>query len=789
MFKKNSQPVSLRLLLTIPLAGVIVLSVGLTGWISLIASKQTMNDLVAQLLQQAIKRICEPLEYFDTLPIANLIAQESGQLVLNNLQISPHSQTFILTRSGNIIAYSTSATTYLPDYLATEQSIHQQNLINYSVQFLLKHFLNLAAITKSETFTFTANGDKYLLQVKPFSESGVGKHNIDWLIVAVVPETDFINQVNANTRVTFVLCFLALILSISLLLLISWRIELKLQRLIAATQAITAGNLNQQVLGSNVVELEYLALAFNQMSQQLQKYRSQSEHYSRILELRVESKTRQLKLKNRELKKAKKVAEAANHAKSSFLANMSHELRTPLNAILGFTQQMTHHQQTTPAQQWSLNIINRNGSHLLKLINNILSLSKIEAGEMKLDETAFDFYALLDDIEQMLLLKAKAKGLQLIFDRSEKVPQYICTDESKLRQILINLLENAIKFTSSGSVTLQVKVTDRLPPFPHQHSLTAKALLFWISDTGFGIAKEELGSLFKPFVQTQTGRRSQTGTGLGLPISHQFIKLMSGDIRVKSKLGKGTTFRFYIRVGLAEAREVDNHLLSPRVIGLAPNQQKYRILVVDDKWENRLLLSECCQEVGFQVWQASNGKEAIELWQQYKPHLIWMDIRMPIMDGYQATQFIRKQPNGEETVIIALTASVFDVKQEQAFDVGCNDFVAKPCPEAVIFEKMALHLGVRYLYETQSSLLQHQLVPQLSAESLSVLSQGLLVQLHQAAELGDDQTAKQLIEQIPEFHNPLKIALVQLVEELRLDTISDLTKFSVGSEGLTDSLG
>ncbi|MFB2895523.1 ATP-binding protein [Aerosakkonemataceae cyanobacterium BLCC-F50] len=775
MLKKNSPPVSLRLLLTIPFAGVITLSVGLTGWISFIASKQTMNDLVAQLLQQATQRICEPLEDFDTFPIADLIAQESGQLVLNNLQISPHSQTFILTRSGNIIAYSTTpTTTYLPNYLATKESIERENLINYSVQFLLKHFLNLAAITKSETLTFTANGDKYLLQVKPFFESDVGnEYNIDWLIVAVVPETDFINQVNANTRITLGLCFFALILSISLLLFISWRIELKLQRLIAATQAIAAGNLNQQVLGSNVVELEYLARAFNQMSQQLQKYHSQSEHYSRILELRVESKTRQLK-------KAKKAAEAANHAKTSFLANMSHELRTPLNAILGFTQQMARHQQTTPAQQLSLNIINRNGSHLLKLINNILSLSKIEAGEMKLDETAFDFYALLDDIEQMLLLKAKVKGLQLIFDRSEKVPQYIRTDESKLRQVLINLLENAIKFTCSGSVTLQVKVTDRLPPSPHQHSLTAKALLFWISDTGFGIAPEELGSLFKPFVQTQAGRRSQTGTGLGLPISRQFIKLMSGDIRVKSKLGKGTTFRFYIRVGLANAWEVDNHLLSPRVIGLAPNQQKYRILVVDDQWENRLLLSECCQEVGFQVWQASNGKEAIQLWQQYQPHLIWMDIRMPIMDGYQATQYIRKQPNGEQTVIIALTASVFDVKREQAFDVGCNDFVAKPCPEAVIFEKMALHLGVRYVYETQSSLLQqHQLVPQITPESLSVLPQGLLVQLHQAAELGDDQKAKQLIEQIPEFHNPLKIALAQLVEKLRLDTISDLTKFSV----------
>lgn len=266
---------------------------------------------------------------------------------------------------------------------------------------------------------------------------------------------------------------------------------------------------------------------------------------------------------------------------------------------------------------------------------------------------------------------------------------------------------------------------------------------------------------------------------------------MSGDIRVKSQLGTGTTFRFYIRVGLAEVQEVENNLSPPRVIGLAPNQQKYRILVVDDQWENRLLLSECCQEVGFQVWQASNGREAIQLWQQHKPQLIWMDIRMPIMDGYQATQYIRKQPNGEETVIIALTASAFDIKREKAFHVGCNDFVAKPFQEGVIFEKMALHLGVRYIYETQSSNLQkrHQLGKQLTSESLSVLPLWLLTQLHQAAELGDDQKAKQLIEQIPEFHNPLKMALIQLVEELRLDTISDLTKFYVEKEELLDSLG
>ncbi|NES97891.1 MAG: HAMP domain-containing protein, partial [Desertifilum sp. SIO1I2] len=524
--KKNSPPVPLRLLLTVPFALLIAASVGLTGWISFVTSKQTMNDLVAQLLQQATKRISEPLDYLNTLPNANQVAQENGQSVLKDLQISPNSQIFILNRFGKIIAYSTPTTKDIPQYLVHQKLLNQQTIIKYSIQFLIKHFDNLALIDKSETLNFVINDDKYLLHVKPFSESGIGnKHNIDWLIVAVVPETDFMNQVNANTRVTFVLCLLALIFSISLLLLISLRIELKLRRLIEATQAIAEGNLNQQVLGSNVAELEYLARAFNQMSQQLQQYRSKTEYYSSILERRVESKTRQLKQKNRELKLAKKAAEAANHAKTSFLANMSHELRTPLNAILGFAQQMARQQLTTPSQQLSLDIINRSGSHLLKLINNILSLSKIEAGQMTLDETAFDFHALLKDIEQMLLLKANLKGLQLIFQRCERVPRYIRTDESKLRQVLMNLLENAIKFTSSGSVKLQVKVTDGLSSSSSHQSLTLIPLLFCITDTGSGIAREELQTLFKPFVQTETGRRSQTGTGLGLPISRQFIKL------------------------------------------------------------------------------------------------------------------------------------------------------------------------------------------------------------------------------------------------------------------------
>jgi signal transduction histidine kinase/CheY-like chemotaxis protein len=788
--KKNSPPVPLRFLLTVPSVLLISASVGLTGWMSFISSKQTMNDLVEQLLQQTTRRICDRLDYLEAFPNANRVVQATGQLVLKDLQISPNSQTFILDRSGTIIAHSTPSTKDIPEHLVAQQIIKQQTLIKFSIQYLTEHFKNIAAIDRSKALNFTAQGSKYLLQVKPFSELDVeNKYGLDWLIVAVVPETDFMDKVNANNRDTFWLCLLALVLSISLLLFISLRIELKLRRLIEATQAIADGNFNQQVSGSNVAELEALASAFNQMSHQLQKYRSQSENHSNILERKVEYRTRQLQQKNRELKQAKKAAEAANRAKSSFLANMSHELRTPLNAIIGFAHQMTHHKFTTPQQQLSLDIINRSSSHLLKLINNILSLSKIEAGQVTLDENAFDLHLMLEDIEQMLQLKANSKGLQLGFIRSSKVPQYVRTDESKLRQILINILENAIKFTPSGSVRLQVKVTDRLPLSPNNQPSKIKTLLFSVSDTGLGIAKEEMGCLFKPFVQTETGRLSHTGTGLGLPISRQFIKLMGGNIKVKSQAGKGTTFSFYIRVSNASANEIENNQSPPKVIGLAPNQPEYRILVVDDQWENRLLLSEMLSSVGFQAWQASNGMEAIQLWQQYQPHLIWMDIRMSIMDGYEATQYIRKQPNGSSTIIIALTANAFAAKREKALKAGCNDFVTKPFREAEIFEKLAFYLGVRYLYEEESPNLQrqHQLTQQLTKESLSVLPQALLLELYKAATVGDDQKAKQLIEQIPQSQKALQTALAQLVDNLRLDTISDLTKFYVGSEGAVEN--
>ena len=503
-----------------------------------------------------------------------------------------------------------------------------------------------------------------------------------------------------------------------------------------------------------------------------------------------------------QLKEAKEAAEVANRAKSQFLANMSHELRTPLNAILGFSQVMNRDTLLSREQQEHLAIILHSGEHLLELINDILEMSKIEAGRITLKENNFDLYHLLDSIEEMLQLKASSKGLRLIFERTTDVAQHVYCDEGKLRQVLINLLGNAIKFTESGTVTLRVgRGTEErrqegqgeffnVPsptPVSSQSSLSThySRISFEVSDTGSGIAQKEIDSLFEPFTQTATGRKSQQGTGLGLPISRSFVQLMGGDITVSSTVGQGATFKFDVLLKKARVTDIQVQQPSQRVIGLAPEQGEYRLLVVEDTRVSRLLLVKLLTSVGFQIREASNGEEAIALWQSWEPHLILMDMQMPVMDGYEATQQIKSHVQGQATVIIALTASAFEENRSHILSIGCDDFIRKPFREEVLFSKIADHLGVCYVYE-QSAQSVAAFTPQpqateryeLSAASLSVMPSQWISQLHRAAEGCQDEEILALIEQIPEPYSALKLALADLVDNFRLDLIIDLTNAS-----------
>jgi two-component system sensor histidine kinase/response regulator len=518
-----------------------------------------------------------------------------------------------------------------------------------------------------------------------------------------------------------------------------------------------------------------------------------------------------VKERTTELTIAKEQAEAANRAKSAFLANMSHELRTPLNAILGFTQLMRRDPTFPPTQQKNLHIMHQSGEHLLELLNDILEMSKIEAGRATFTESDFDLYRLLATLESMFATRAEEKGLHLGFECAPDVPQYIRTDERKLRQVLINLLGNAIKFTRAGSVTLRVSESASRVGESADRSCadSPTRLLFEVQDTGVGIAPEEMHQLFQAFTQTTSGQESLEGSGLGLALSRRFVQLMGGDITVESpplnplrqaqgklpqregsKGGPGSLFRFDIQATVVQASAVQARQPTRRVVGLVPGQGVYRILVAEDREASRALLVQLLTAAGFEVREATNGQEAIAVWQAWNPHLIWMDMRMPIMDGYQATQHIKSSVSNLQHLhraadavqvspiptIIALTAQAFEEERAAILAAGCDDFVRKPFREEDIFEKMAQHLGLRYVCEELDQPAGEPAPVALTPDDLAALPTGWIADLRQAARAGEAEQILELIEQIKKGHAPLAEDLAQLIYEFRFDKIVALTE-------------
>ena len=675
---------------------------------------------------------------------------------LCSLTISQSGKVFIIERNGLLVASSSGE----KPFAVVNGKVQRLNVLDSSdrltqatAKYLQHQFGSFTEIKHRQRLEFQLHHHELqVARVVPWRDN----FGLDWLVIVVVPESDFMAEVHANAQVILILTLVALLSATSLGLMTSRWIIRPIHRLSAASRAIANGNLDQNVEVKSIKELGLLSQSFNQMAGQLKESFEQ-------LETRVEQRTS-------ELKEATQAAEAANRAKSEFLANMSHELRTPLNAILGFTQVMNRDSSLTPPQQENLGIINRSGEHLLCLINDVLDMSKIESGRTELTENNFDLYRLLDTILEMFQLKAKSKGIQLVIEHTPAVPRYVCADESKLRQVLLNLLGNAIKFTQVGGVVLRVGVKSAVRE--------THVLIFAVEDTGPGIASNELESLFEPFVQTETGRKSQQGTGLGLPISRKFVQLMGGDITVSSTRGQGTIFQFEIQVKLVEAADLQQPQPTRQVIGLAPGQPSYRILVVDDRQENRLLLTKLLTTVGFQVREAENGQVAIALWSSWEPHLIWMDMRMPVINGYEAAKQIKSHIKGQATAIIALTASILE-EQAVVLGMGCDDFVRKPFREEAIWEKMAQHLGVRYVYAQQEAVesTKAETSPdfKLQPSCLQVMPDEWIAQLYNAATQLDNSQILALIAQIPEQQASLANALRQKVNNFDFDQILALT--------------
>jgi CheY-like chemotaxis protein len=447
---------------------------------------------------------------------------------------------------------------------------------------------------------------------------------------------------------------------------------------------------------------------------------------------------------------------------------------------MGFSELVRRSPGLSEEQNKNLEAIGRSGQHLLSLINDVLEVSKIEAGRAVLNPQDFNFHQLLQVLEEMFKLRARQKDISLDIVWAPDVPEFVHGDQKKLRQILINLLENAVKFTETGGVRLSVEYHQDKPG-----ESDGARLGFKIFDTGCGISKQDQVYIFDAFYQSNSEPSPQQGTGLGLPISRKFVELMGGTLEVDSQVGKGTSFTFDIRIAPSIGEKRESHGNRRKVTGLAPGQFPFRMLVAEDDENNRKFLIALLQSVGFETMEASNGSEAIMIWRQWHPHLIWMDIRMPVMNGHQATAAIRseiRQTDPErDTKIIALTANAFEAERFKVIEYGGTDYLSKPFEEWEIFEMIKKHLDVIFIYdEKDKEHIPRNLNGRISNEKLitllSTLSGELIVRLKEVTELSDAVMIEAAIEEVRVEHVQLAKVLSKLAENYAYDRILALVQ-------------
>ncbi len=588
-----------------------------------------------------------------------------------------------------------------------------------------------------------------------------------WILIRSIPMQEVLSGVVGLRKLTVFLILILMLVVVPASLWITRGFTRPIRALVTATDKMAEGDLETDIQVRADDELGLLADSFEKMKGQI---RNMIQY----------------------LKDRQSVAESANKAKSTFLANMSHELRTPLNGILGYAQILKQSPDLTPKQTEGVSVILRSGEHLLNLINDILDLSKVEAGRMELHPVDFSLSDLVDNLGRIIELRARQKKIKFALEKSEDLPEMVHGDDSRLRQVLMNLLSNAVKFTDEGKVSLMVK-------------MDGKSVYFEVRDTGQGISKEHIESIFSPFQQVGRVDRMTEGTGLGLAISRKLTNMLGGELKVDSKIGNGSRFFFAVELppvevnGTKEVNDAtaiwmgaaadDSDAVSAakkaardhsKIIGYIG--ERLTLLIVDDKVENRSILQELLQPLGFELVFASDGVEAVEKASQLNPHCILMDLRMPRSNGYEATRAIRKLNLKRQPTIITVSASAFASNRSESLNAGANDFIPKPVRRSLLLETLHKHLNMEWEFNTDGE--SHGLVTKVDSSpdtkvnaKLTEASYEHLDQLIDLAKRGNLKGLEQQLNKMAQENTamqPLQNSLNPLIKGFKLKEINQI---------------